>query len=148
MSFFHDGCNIPSFSNVEFIVKEDVMQKAKELADLLYQSEEVQHFRRAEAQIKGHTRVQQLIETMKKRQKELVAFQTTFKNEQMVQKIEKELTELQDELDNIPIIGEFQQSQSDINYLLQTVVDIVRDTVSQKLTMEDVREEEPENCDV
>ena len=42
---------------------------------------------------------------------------------------------LQDELDGIPIVTEFQQSQSDINYLLQLVISIVRDTVLRKSTL-------------
>jgi cell fate (sporulation/competence/biofilm development) regulator YmcA (YheA/YmcA/DUF963 family) len=43
---------------------------------------------------------------------------------------------LQDELDQIPIVSEFQQSQSDINYLLQLVMGVVRDTVAQKIEVE------------
>ncbi|GGD67644.1 RicAFT regulatory complex protein RicA family protein [Paenibacillus nasutitermitis] len=131
-----EGCNIPSFNTENIIVRADIMQKTKELADMLYTSEEVQHFRRAEKQIQGNTRIQDLISLIKKKQKEIVAFETTFKNADMVAKIEKEIEVLQDELDGIPIITEFQQSQSDINYLLQTVVSVIRDTVAEKITVE------------
>ncbi|MFC4775311.1 RicAFT regulatory complex protein RicA family protein [Paenibacillus sp. GCM10023252] len=141
------GCGIPSFDTRDLLVREDIMNKAKQLADLIYTSEEVQHYRRAEQQIVGNDRVQGLIATMKKKQKELVAFQTTFKNEGMVAKIEQEIEELQDQLDEIPIVAEFQQSQSDINYLLQLVVSIVRETVSEKITVEDTKVEAPEECD-
>jgi hypothetical protein len=55
------GCGIPSFEIRDLIVKEDVQQKAKELAELIYQSAEVQHYRRAEKQINGNERIQQLI---------------------------------------------------------------------------------------
>ncbi|MNI89928.1 hypothetical protein D3C73_1473950 [compost metagenome] len=54
----------------------------------------------------------------------------------MVQKIEREIEELRDELDGIPIVTEFQQSQSDINYLLQLVVSVIRDTVASKVNVE------------
>lgn len=54
---------------------------------------------------------------------------------------------LQDELDGIPIVTEFQQSQSDINYLLQLVISIVRDTVSEKINVEAGSEEAPAECD-
>ncbi|MGM0880793.1 MAG: RicAFT regulatory complex protein RicA family protein [Bacillota bacterium] len=140
------GCGIPSFNTRDLIVKEDITKKAKELADLIFTSEEVQHYRRAEQQINGNERVQQLITQIKKKQKEVVAFETTFKNADMVKKIEAEMEVLQDELDGIPIVSEFQQSQSDINYLLQLVVSIVRDTVSEKINVEDASEPDPEEC--
>lgn len=143
----HGTGNVPSFNNQDLIVRADIMEKTKELASMLYTSEEVQQFRRAEQQINGNERIQVLIAQIKKKQKELVAFQTTFKNTDMVAKIENEIDELQDELDNIPIISEFQQSQADINYLLQTVVSVIRDTVAKKINMEDVELEAPENCD-
>jgi cell fate (sporulation/competence/biofilm development) regulator YmcA (YheA/YmcA/DUF963 family) len=140
------GCGIPSFEIRDLIVKEDVQQKAKELAELIYQSAEVQHYRRAEKQINGNERIQQLISKIKKKQKEVVAFETTFKNAEMVKKIESEMNELQDELDGIPIVAEFQQSQSDINYLLQLVVSIVRETVAEKINVEDASSPDPEEC--
>ena len=62
----------------------------------------------------------------------------------MVQKIESEMDSLQDELDNIPIVGQFQQSQTDINYLLQMVVSIIQDTVAEKITLDGVKLEDPE----
>jgi cell fate (sporulation/competence/biofilm development) regulator YmcA (YheA/YmcA/DUF963 family) len=140
------GCAIPSFRTENIIVRADIMAKTKELADLLYTSEEVQHFRRAEKQIQGNERIQGLIAQIKKKQKELVAFETTFKNAEMVAKIEKEIEALQDELDSIPIVSEFQQSQADINYLLQTVVSVIRDTVAEKINVEGAAPIEPENC--
>ncbi|NIK68911.1 YlbF family regulator [Paenibacillus sp. BK720] len=144
----HDhGCNVPKFNTRDLLVREDIMQKAKELADLIFTSEEVQLYRRAEKQIQGNERVQSLISLIKKKQKEVVAFETTFKNEQMVKKIEGEMEVLQDELDGIPIVSEFQQSQSDINYLLQLVISIVRDTVSEKINVEDATVEAPAECD-
>lgn len=141
------GCDIPKFNTRDLLVREDIMQKAKELAELIYTSEEVQHYRRAEKQIQGHERVQSLISLIKKKQKEVVAFETTFKNDQMAKKIEGEMEALQDELDGIPIVSEFQQSQSDINYLLQLVISIVRDTVSEKINVEDASVEAPAECD-
>ena len=143
-----DGCGVPQFNTENIIVREDIMAKTKELAEMLFTSEEVQQYRRAEQQIQGNDRIQEMIAKLKKKQKEIVAFETTFKNADMVKKIEAEIETLQDELDGIPIITEFQQSQADINYLLQTLVSIIRDTVAEKINMEDVTTEDPENCDV
>lgn len=138
---------IPVFDTRDLLVKEDIMSKAKELAALISTSDEVQFYQRAEKQIQGNDRVQKLIAQIKKKQKELVAFETTFKNEQMTKKIEGEMEKLQDELDGIPIVAEFQQSQSDINYLLQMVVSIIRDTVSERINVEDAQAEAPDQCD-
>ncbi|MEF2244480.1 MULTISPECIES: RicAFT regulatory complex protein RicA family protein [unclassified Paenibacillus] len=142
----HDNTNVPSFHTREIIVRDNIMQKAKELSDAIFASEEVQDYRRAEMQINNNERIQKLISLIKKKQKEVVAFETTFKNAEMVKKIEAEMEELQDELDGIPIVAQFQQSQADINYLLQLVVSVIRDTVSEKISVEDAEGGNPEDC--
>jgi len=128
-------CGIPKYDSRDLVIREDIMKKAKELAELIGTSEEVQQFQKAEKLIQKHDRVQALISAIKKKQKEIVAFET-FQNQAMVQKIEREIEELQDELDQIPLVTEFQQSQSDINYLLQLVVSVIRDTVASKVNVE------------
>lgn len=129
----------------DLIVREDIMGKAKELASLISTSEEVKHFQQAEQKIQNHERVQSLIANIKKKQKEIVAFES-FKNKEMVAKIEREIEVLQDEIDGIPLVNEFQQSQSDINYLLQLVISVIRDTVSEKINVEAGTEAPPSTC--
>jgi cell fate (sporulation/competence/biofilm development) regulator YmcA (YheA/YmcA/DUF963 family) len=129
------GCVMEHFNSTELIVREDIMVKAKELAELISTSTEVEFYQKSEKQINSNEHVQQLISIIKKKQKEIVAFES-FKNQKMVDKIEAEISVLQDELDQIPIVSEFQQSQSDINYLLQLVMGVVRDTVAQKIDVE------------
>lgn len=139
--------DMPSFHTRDLIVKEDIMAKTKELAEVIFNSAEVQQYRSAEKKINENERVKTLINQIKKKQKEIVAFEQTFKNPEMVKKIEAEIEQLQDELDGIPLVIQFQQSQSDINYLLQLVVTVIRDTVSDRINMEDVTPvEEPETC--
>lgn len=138
----HTDCGVPKFNSRDLIVREDIMAKAKELAELIGTSEEVQHFQKAEKLIQRHERVQELISMIKKKQKEIVAFES-FQNKAMVEKIEREIDELQDELDGIPVVSEFQQSQSDINYLLQLVMSVIRDTVSEKVNVESGSEPAP-----
>lgn len=132
-------CGIPKFDSRDLVIREDIMSKAKELASLIGTSEEVRQFQKAEQLIQRHERVQTLISTIKKKQKEIVAFES-FQNKAMVEKIEREIDELQDELDAIPLVSEFQQSQSDINYLLQLVISVIRDTVSEKVNVEESSE--------
>ncbi|ADM69805.1 hypothetical protein GMA19_01990 [Paenibacillus polymyxa E681] len=125
--------------------REMILAKAKELAGILGSSEEVQVFRKAEEKIQDHGRIQQLIATMKKKQKEIVAFES-LKNQKMIAKIEAELRELQEELDGIPIVTEFQQSQVEINELLQMVIMAIRDTVAEKVNVEEGKSTSSSNC--
>ncbi|MNI26773.1 hypothetical protein D3C76_38470 [compost metagenome] len=131
----HTDCGVPKYDSRDLIIREDIMKKAKELAELIGTSEEVVQFQKAEKLVQSHEKVQTLISTIKKKQKEIVAFES-FQNKSMVEKIEREIDDLQDELDGIPLVTEFQQSQSDINYLLQLVISVIRDTVSEKVNVE------------
>lgn len=121
--------------NVDLVVREDILTKTKELANLLVTSDEVITYQKAEKQIQNNERIQSLISQIKKKQKEIVAFES-FENEAMVKKIEAEMEALQDELDSIPIVRQFQQTQADINYLLQLVVSVIKDTISEKINVE------------
>ena len=78
----------------------------------------------------------------KKKQKEIVGFEY-FKNEKMVQKIEGEIAELEERLNRYPIVQEFKQTQEDINYLLQLIIGVIRDTVSEKIAVDQGTEPEP-----
>jgi len=135
----HEGnasCGIPQYSHAELVVREDILAKAKELADLISTSEEVRIYREAERKIQNHPRIQEMIRLIKKKQKEAVAFEKVFRNEEMVRKIEAEIAALQDELEAIPLVQQFQQTQHDLNLLLQLVIDVIRDTVSEKIELE------------
>lgn len=137
---------VEEFTNTEMIVREDILAKAKELANLLTTSNEVQFYQKAEKQIATNPDIQTLISAIKKKQKEIVAFET-FQNKKMVDKIEGEIEALQDQLDGIPIVNEFKQTQEDINYLLQLVMSVVRDTISDKINVEAGAAEAPTSCD-
>ncbi|KIL41414.1 membrane protein [Gordoniibacillus kamchatkensis] len=138
---------IETFTNTEMIVREDVLAKAKELANLISTSTEVEMFKKAEKLIADNERVQGLISAIKKKQKEIVAFEHTFKNPDMVKKIEAEIDALQDELDSIPVVSEFKQTQHDINYLLQLVIGVIRDQVADNINVEAGTAPQPSSCE-
>ncbi|MFK4301524.1 MULTISPECIES: RicAFT regulatory complex protein RicA family protein [unclassified Paenibacillus] len=136
----------PAARQHDHLVNRDmILAKAQELAGILGNSEEVQVFRKAEDKIRDHERIQLLIAAMKKKQKEIVAFES-LKNQTMISKIEAELQELQEELDGIPIVTEFQQSQVEINELLQMVIMAIRDTVAEKVNVEEGKSTSSSNC--
>jgi len=138
-------CGIKKYRIEEVAVREDIMAKAKELAELISTSDEVQTYRRAEKLVAEHEEVQAIIKQIKKKQKEIVGFEY-FKNDAMVKKIEAEIAELENKLDEYPVVNQFKQTQEDINYLMQLVIGIIRDTVSEKIALETPPELVSENC--
>lgn len=109
-----------------------IIAKAKELAELISQSDEVEFYKKAEQQIKGNLKVQELISQIKKKQKEAVHFEH-FKRPDMVKKVDEEIDQLQDELDEIPVVRGFKQTQLDINDLLQLITNVISNTVTDKI---------------
>ncbi|WP_235338399.1 RicAFT regulatory complex protein RicA family protein [Paenibacillus wulumuqiensis] len=126
-------------------IREDIIAKTRELSALIGGSEEVVHFQKAERMIQSHERVQNLIKTIKKKQKEIVAFES-LRNEKMVAKIEAEIDALQQEMDDIPLISDYQETQVEINDLLQMVVSAIYDTVSEKINVESGKDSPPSSC--
>lgn len=133
------------YHSTELVLRQDILAKAKELADLLATSDEVQTYREAERKIAQNERIQSMIAAIKKKQKEIVGFKY-FENQAMVEKIEKEIEELQNELDGIPLVQQFQQTQLDINYMLQLVVSVIRDSLAEKINMATDVSVRPANC--
>lgn len=140
-----EGCDIEHFNTTDLIVREDILNKAKELAALISTADEIQVYQKAEVLINENDEVQRLIKLIKKKQKEIVAFES-FQNSKMVEKIDGEIKELQEKLEQIPIVNQFQQSQSDINYLLQLIISVIKDTVSDKISVEAGTSVAPTTC--
>ncbi|WP_413381460.1 RicAFT regulatory complex protein RicA family protein [Alkalihalobacillus sp. 1P02AB] len=111
--------------------RQEVLKKAKELASMMAETEEVDFFKKAEKQINEHLRVQELIAQIKKLQKEAVNLKHYNKSEALKQ-TEAKIDELQDEIEQIPLVQEFQQSQVEVNDLLQ----MVSNTITKKITEE------------
>jgi len=115
--------------------QKDILDKARELATMISRTNEVDFFKRAELQIKHHERVQELIDQLKQKQKQMVMFESINKPE-LVKKLEAEFNELQEELDSIPLVNEFKQSQVDVNDLLQMVTNVITNTVSERIILD------------
>ncbi|MDX6152530.1 RicAFT regulatory complex protein RicA family protein [Marinococcus sp. PL1-022] len=102
--------------------KDEVMQEAGRLAERLKETEEVDFFIRAETQINDNVRIQNLIQEIKDKQKQAVNFQHYEKTEAKRQ-VEAQINDLHEEIENIPIVGQFRQSQTEVNYILQLISD-------------------------
>src|SRR5690625_4069234 len=98
--------------------RQEVLNEAKELATMLAKTEEIERFKQVEAKINENEKVQRLISRIKALQKQAVNLQTYAKTE-AVKKVETEIDNLQEELDNIPIVQEFKEIQVVVNDVLQ-----------------------------
>ncbi|MFM1650911.1 RicAFT regulatory complex protein RicA family protein [Brevibacillus sp. B_LB10_24] len=119
----------------QVITDKDILARARELAAMISRSKEVDFYKRAEQQIKHNERVQELISQLKRKQKELVMFES-MNNQELAKKVEAEYNQLHDELDSIPIVAEFKQSQIDVNDLLQMVTNVITNTVSERIILD------------
>jgi len=115
--------------------QKEILDKARELAAMISRTNEVDFFKRAELQIKHNERVQDLIDKLKQKQKQMVMFESINKTE-LVKKVEGEYNLLHEELDSIPIVNEFKQSQVDVNDLLQMVTNVITNTVSERIILD------------
>ncbi|HJV17759.1 MAG TPA: RicAFT regulatory complex protein RicA family protein [Bacillales bacterium] len=109
--------------------KDDIVARAKELASMIAKTDEVDFFKRAEAQIHDNEKVRALISDIKGLQKQAVNLQHYGKPEAL-KKVEDRITKLENELDEIPVVQDFKQSQLDVNELLQ----MIASTISNKVT--------------
>lgn len=110
----------------------EIISKAKELARMMSETDEVDFFKRAERKINENEKVSGLIADIKKHQKEAVNLQHFEKHEALKQE-EAKIDELTDEVDKIPLVQEFKQSQTDVNQLLQLVTTTISNTVSEEI---------------
>ena len=114
--------------------KDDIIEKATELAKMVAETEEVDFFKRAEAQIHENQKVSMLISSIKGLQKQAVNFQHYGKTEAL-KKTEDKIAKLEAELDEIPLVQEFKQSQVEVNDLLQIIASTISNTVTDQIIL-------------
>ncbi|QPC46420.1 RicAFT regulatory complex protein RicA family protein [Mangrovibacillus cuniculi] len=115
--------------------KDDIIARAEELANMISQMDEVDYFKRAEAQIHENKKIREKIASIKSLQKQAVNFQHYGKAEAL-RMVEEKIDKLQAELDDIPVVQEFKQSQLDVNDLLQIVANTISNTVTDNIIKE------------
>jgi cell fate (sporulation/competence/biofilm development) regulator YmcA (YheA/YmcA/DUF963 family) len=117
--------------------KEDILAKAEKIADRLSESEQIRFYQQAEAKISANKKVQRLVEQIKHYQKESVNLQHFGKTEAYHQN-EAVINQLQSELDAIPVVQEFRQSQEDVNDFLQLLTKLVSQRVTDNKGQSDI----------
>jgi cell fate (sporulation/competence/biofilm development) regulator YmcA (YheA/YmcA/DUF963 family) len=112
--------------------KDDIINKAREIADMIANTEEVDFFKRAEAQINENQKVREKIASLKSLQKQAVNFQH-YGKEKALKLIEDKIAKIEEEIDELPIVQEFKQSQLEVNDLLQLVANTISNNVTNKI---------------
>lgn len=112
--------------------KEEIITKARELAHLIANTEEVDFYKRAEAQINENQKVREKIASLKSLQTQAVNFQH-YEKERALKNIEKKIEQITAEIDEIPLVQEFKQSQVEVNDLLQLVSNTIANSVTDEI---------------
>jgi cell fate (sporulation/competence/biofilm development) regulator YmcA (YheA/YmcA/DUF963 family) len=112
--------------------REEIIARAKDLAKMIAETEEVDLFKKAEAQINQNTKIQQTIAQIKALQKQAVNYQHYGKQEAL-KNVEAKIDSLQNEIDQLPVVQDFKGSQMDVNDLLQMVATTISNTVTDEI---------------
>ena len=112
--------------------KDEIVAKAQEVAHMIANTEEVEFFKKAEEQINENQNIREKIASLKTLQKQAVNFQHLGK-EKALKMIEGKITTIEEEIDAVPVVQQFKQSQADVNDLLQLVSNAIANSVTNEV---------------
>ena len=112
--------------------KDEIVEKAKEIAHMIANTEEVEFFKKAEEQINENQFVREKIASLKTLQKQAVNFQHLGK-EKALKMIEGKIEVIEQEIDELPVVQQFKQSQTEVNTLLQLVSNAIANNVTNEI---------------
>ena len=112
--------------------KDEIVEKAKEIAHMIANTEEVEFFKKAEEQINENQKVREKIASLKTLQKQAVNFQHLGK-EKALKMIEGKIAAIEEEIDQVPVVQQFKQSQMEVNQLLQLVSNAIANNVTNEI---------------
>lgn len=114
--------------------RKQILDEARTLASMLASTDEIDRFKEVEAKINANQKVQKLITKIKALQKQAVNFQAYEKREAL-KRVEEEIDRLQAEIDDIPVVQEFKETQIVVNDVLQ----LVSGTIAREVTNDVIR---------
>ena len=112
--------------------KDEIVEKAKEIAHMIANTEEVEFFKKVEEQINENQKVREKIASLKTLQKQAVNFQHLGK-EKALKMIEGKIATIEEEIDQVPVVQQFKQSQFEVNELLQLVSNAIANNVTNEI---------------
>lgn len=124
--------NIVGVTKVELYSRDEVLDEAKKLANMVAHTDEIERFKEVEAKINSNKKVQSLIKQIKAMQKQAVNLQAYQKTEAL-KKVEDEIDRLQAEIDEIPVVQEFKEIQLVVNDVLQLITGTIAREVTERI---------------
>lgn len=112
--------------------KQEIVEEAKRLGKMMAETEQVEFFKKAEAKIHENKDVREGMASLKSLQKQSVNFQN-YGKERAYEMTEEKIKKIQDELDEMPIVDQFKDSQRQMNELLQLVSHAISKTVTDEV---------------
>ncbi|MGL4522363.1 MAG: RicAFT regulatory complex protein RicA family protein [Bacilli bacterium] len=112
--------------------RDEILEQATTLAKMISETEEVDIFKKAEASLQMNETVRKLMKEIKSLQKQAVNFEHYGKQEALRQ-TEEQIAQLQSELDNIPLVQQFLDTQEELNGLLQLITSTIGNTVTDEI---------------
>jgi len=109
--------------------RSEVLEEAKKLAHMLSNIEEINRFKIVEAKINQNERLQSLVKKLKVLQKQAVNLQA-YGKEKALAIVEKEIKNIEEEIDGMPIVQEFKEVQDVVNDVLQLVTGTIARSVT------------------
>jgi len=119
-------------TTTKLYTKDEIVEKAKEIAHMIANTEEVETFKQIEEQINENQKVREKIASLKTLQKQAVNFQALGK-EKALAKMEEKIDQIEAEIDQTPVVQQFKQSQTDVNMLLQLVSNTIANAVTNEI---------------
>lgn len=112
--------------------KQEIIEEAKKLGKMMAETEQVEFFQKAEAKIHENNDIREKMASLKSLQQQAVNFQN-YGKERAYQMTEEKLAKIEAELDDMPLVGQFKESQAGVNELLQMVSHAISSTVTSEV---------------
>lgn len=112
--------------------RDDIREQAIKLGQMISETEEVEQFKKCEAKIHENQNVREKMAGLKSLQKQAVNFQA-YGKEKALKLTEEKLSNIEKELDEIPIVDEFKASQTEVSEIMQMVSHAISQTVTDEI---------------
>ncbi|MBU0437465.1 hypothetical protein CD110_05105 [Staphylococcus casei] len=110
--------------------KDDILEAATQLSERIKSLDTVKEYHAVEAQIHHNKHIEQRMKDLKKTQKQSVNLQNYGKTEALKQS-EGKIHDIEQNINDLPIVEEFRESQTEANDLLQMMISTMSDRLNQ-----------------
>lgn len=111
---------------------EDILAYTKGVAEKLADLDDVQRFKAVKQTLDEHEKVKQQIDQIKQLQKQAVNLQAYGKTE-AAKLVDQDIDKIQQQIDALPIVEEFKQTQVDVNAILQSLISEINQQMSDEM---------------